>query len=183
MFGWWEEEDNEGDVFIALHAFSCSHCSLSLKLTFLIFFFSNITRRHLNRHLSLIDIIIYHHHRHHHLAIHFAMATATTARSLFLSLSFSPYLHVSMMPAMMMHRSSLLERSDVAWKYPAYVHVWEGLRDEFEIEVKKRRRFLQNKRKSKLRWGGAFFLRRTPGRHSLSVRVFFSAIKSNSNSN
>jgi uncharacterized Rmd1/YagE family protein len=29
---------------------------------------------------------------------------------------------------------SLLERSDVAWKLPAYMHVWDGLRDEFEIE-------------------------------------------------
>mmetsp|Transcript_13605 Transcript_13605/g.26918 ORF Transcript_13605/g.26918 Transcript_13605/m.26918 type:complete len:309 (+) Transcript_13605:338-1264(+) len=29
---------------------------------------------------------------------------------------------------------NLLERSDVAWKYPAYVYVWEGLREEFEIE-------------------------------------------------
>jgi uncharacterized Rmd1/YagE family protein len=29
---------------------------------------------------------------------------------------------------------SLLERSDTAWKMPAYVHVWEGLREEFEID-------------------------------------------------
>jgi len=29
---------------------------------------------------------------------------------------------------------SLLERSDVAWKLPAYVHIWDGLREEFEIE-------------------------------------------------
>lgn len=29
---------------------------------------------------------------------------------------------------------SLLERSDTAWKMPAYVAVWEGLRDEFEID-------------------------------------------------
>jgi len=29
---------------------------------------------------------------------------------------------------------SLLERSDVAWKLPAYMHVWDGLREEFEIE-------------------------------------------------
>lgn len=31
---------------------------------------------------------------------------------------------------------SLLERSDTAWKMPAYVHVWEGLRDEFEIDTR-----------------------------------------------
>ena len=29
---------------------------------------------------------------------------------------------------------ALLERSDVAWKMPQYVHVWEGLREEFEVE-------------------------------------------------
>mmetsp|Transcript_41860 Transcript_41860/g.53927 ORF Transcript_41860/g.53927 Transcript_41860/m.53927 type:complete len:466 (+) Transcript_41860:126-1523(+) len=29
---------------------------------------------------------------------------------------------------------SLLERSDIAWKMPAYVHIWEGLREEFEID-------------------------------------------------
>ena len=29
---------------------------------------------------------------------------------------------------------SLLERSDIAWKMPQYVHVWEGLREEFEVE-------------------------------------------------
>ena len=29
---------------------------------------------------------------------------------------------------------SLLERSDIAWKMPQYVHLWEGLREEFEVE-------------------------------------------------
>ena len=29
---------------------------------------------------------------------------------------------------------SLLERSDIAWRMPQYVHVWEGLREEFEVE-------------------------------------------------
>uniref|UniRef100_A0A7S2G731 DUF155 domain-containing protein n=1 Tax=Octactis speculum TaxID=3111310 RepID=A0A7S2G731_9STRA len=29
---------------------------------------------------------------------------------------------------------SLLERSDTAWKMPQYVHVWEGLREEFEVD-------------------------------------------------